>query len=61
MIHVPVQDSWETQLAQMVNLDSQRPACQPQLSCYLHEIAESDTFQRDWYRRRRLFISVRWP
>ena len=37
MIHVPVQDSRETQLAQMVNLDSQRPACQAQVSRYLHE------------------------
>jgi hypothetical protein len=47
MIHVPVQDSRETQLAQMVNLDSQRPACQAQVSRYPHEVAESDTFQRD--------------
>jgi len=27
MNHVPVQDGRETQLAEMANLDSQRPAC----------------------------------
>jgi len=27
MIHVPVQDSRETQLGEMAKLDSQRPAC----------------------------------
>src|ERR1700751_6421039 len=45
MSHVPVQDSRQPQLSEMTDLDSQRPACQPQVSCYLHEVAESDTFQ----------------
>jgi hypothetical protein len=48
MNHVPVQDSRETQLAEMVKLDSQRPACQPQVSCYLREVAKSDTLQGHW-------------
>src|SRR5882724_564548 len=48
MNHVPVQDGRETQLAEMAKLDSQRPACKPQMSCYLHEIAESYTFQGHW-------------
>jgi hypothetical protein len=45
MSHVPVQDGRETQLAEMAELDSQRPARQPELSCHLHEAAESDAFQ----------------
>jgi hypothetical protein len=48
MFHLPVQDSRETQLAEMANLDSQRPACQSQVSCYPHEVAESDAFQGHW-------------
>jgi hypothetical protein len=49
MNHVPVQDSRETQLAEMANLvDSQRPACQSQVSCYRHEVAESDALQGHW-------------
>jgi hypothetical protein len=48
MNHVPVQYSRETQLAEMANLDSQRPASQPQVNCYLHEVAQCDTFQRHW-------------
>jgi hypothetical protein len=46
MSHVPVQDRWQTQLTEMAHLDSQRPAYQPQVSCYFFEVAESDTFQR---------------
>src|ERR1700723_3334720 len=36
MNHVPVQNSRKTQLAEVFNLDSQRPACQLQVSRYLH-------------------------
>jgi hypothetical protein len=42
MRHVPVQNRWQAQLAQVMQLDAQRPACESEVSCYPFEVAKAD-------------------
>ena len=46
MVHVPMQDRRQTELAQMGEFDAQRPACQLQMTRRLDQAPEGHTLQR---------------
>ena len=46
MVQIPVQHTGQAQLAQLVQIQAQRAACQLQAPCHIHQLLQRRAFQR---------------